>query len=155
MDRVRVPIVSGLGDVAPPSVIKGTGNRYAIVSKAAEFLKVKVEIYKYLDHDDPVTKNQFIHTYCSYVPPSGRITRHELIYRVLEYAESYNNFRRIGIQHRNLHDIGNYAINQGVDKKQVLVPAMGDNPIYSYADPTELVQYEESIIEDCRRIETF
>ena len=153
--ETKHPIVSGLGDIVPPSVLKGTGNRYAIASKSAEFITNKLAMYKYLDKTNLATRNQFIHGYCSYLPKQGRITRHELIYKILEHVDAYNNFRRIGLQYRNLHDIANFAINKGIDKKYLLVPSFGENIVYQFSDPMNLTQYEEGVIDTCRKIETF
>jgi hypothetical protein len=155
MDKIRVPIVSGLGDIVPLSVIKGSGSKYAVTSKAAEYIKFKLALFDNLDIDSAVTKNQFIHTYCTYVPPSGKITRHELIYRILEFTDAYNNFRKLGITYRNPHDIANYVVNRGVNKSHILIPTLGDNPVFVYDDPIDLIKHEKEIITDCYNMESF
>jgi hypothetical protein len=163
MQKITAHIVSGLGDNAPDSVllpiVKGSGSRYLASSKAAEFIRLKNEELKNIDICDDRVKNKFILDNCSYIPTMNgekfQITKHELMYRILEHCNSYNNFRNINCMVRDPKDIIIFLNNNSISTKDIKMPNLPHNIIYEYTNPINLMKYELELIPIFKEIEQF
>lgn len=147
-------IISGLGDVAPATVIKGSGSTYVVVSKAKEFVKSKENHAKFLDLDDQITRNNFIIQFCSYISPDEKeISRINLFYRLLEHANSFNNFEAENIRLRNPQDYCNFAQRQGLGFD--IAPELPENKFLDCSDPVKLLDEEIALCDKLNEYEIF
>lgn len=147
---ITAPIVSGLGDEVPEQVSKGSGSNYAIAPKAVHFLKNKASIFKYLDKKNTATISNYRKQYCTYIPDDktevNRITNHELIFRILENSNAYNNFRNHNCNGRTPQDIANFLEKNKVRGIGLTKPNMPEFVTYEYKDPIDLLPYEMELL---------